>query len=466
MEFWGFAQWYAVIEYELLLFAGIFLLVGAVDELAIDVVWLYYRLTGRAKTEKIDREVYETQSLRGHAAVLIAAWDEAKIIGQTIAHALEAWPQRNLRLFVGCYRNDQATIEVVKNAANGDDRLRIVVNDFDGPTTKADCLNGIYVALSDVERETGNQFRFIMLHDAEDMVDPAALSIVDEAMEEYDFVQLPVLPQAHRRARWIGNHYLEEFGESHGKTLVVRSTLGTGLPAAGVGCAFARDTLEKMARRSDDNGPFAHQTLTEDYELGIKVAAAGGRSKLLRMRGKDGELVATRAYFPSSIKHAVRQKARWLHGIAFQGWDNLGWSGSLGEKWMRMRDRRGPLSAIVLFTGYVLLIMVVAHLILNYFGFDIPWRSSPLLNLILLANLASLVWRAFMRFVFTAREYGFWEGLCAVLRLPISNIIAMMAARRAVFSYIGTLGGKPAKWDKTDHDVHPASMVLRPGAQA
>ena len=35
------------------------------------------------------------------------------------------------------------------------------------------------------------------------------------------------------------------------------------------------------------------------------------------------------------------QKARWLHGIAFQGWERLGWWGRPVDLWMELRDRRG-----------------------------------------------------------------------------------------------------------------------------
>jgi adsorption protein B len=49
---------------------------------------------------------------------------------------------------------------------------------------------------------------------------------------------------------------------------------------------------------------------------------------------------------------AVRQKTRWMHGIAYQGWDRLGWSGRLGERWMRLRDRSGPLTALVLAAAF------------------------------------------------------------------------------------------------------------------
>ena len=47
------------------------------------------------------------------AAVLIPAWQEAAIIEFTIAHALAAWPQAELRIYVGCYRNDADTLEAV-----------------------------------------------------------------------------------------------------------------------------------------------------------------------------------------------------------------------------------------------------------------------------------------------------------------------------------------------------------------
>jgi adsorption protein B len=78
-----------------------------------------------------------------------------------------------------------------------------------------------------------------VLHDAEDMVDPAALGLLDRALDEADFVQLPVLPEPQRSSRLVGSHYCEEFAEAHGKLMVVRGALSAGLPAAGVGCAFS-----------------------------------------------------------------------------------------------------------------------------------------------------------------------------------------------------------------------------------
>jgi hypothetical protein len=66
--------------------------------------------------------------------------------------------------------------------------------------------------------------------------------------------------------------------------------------------------LTAIARERESNGPFSVAALTEDYELGIRIKAAGGRSRFLRVRGEDGQLVATRACFPARIDYAVRQE--------------------------------------------------------------------------------------------------------------------------------------------------------------
>lgn len=299
----------------------------------------------------------------------------------------------------------------------------------------------------------------VLLHDAEDMVDPAALGLMDKALDRAEFVQIPVLPLPQQNSRWIGSHYCEKFAEAHGKTMVVRDWLSTCMPAAGVGCAFDRAMLGDMARRQVGGVPFSVDSLTEDYELGMRIEAAGGRSRFLRVRGEDGSLVATRAYFPSRIDASVRQKARWVHGIALQGWDRLGWEGGIAERWMRLRDRKGPLAALVLACGYTFFLLTDLFFILGELGIDRPWQADPLLRFLIIANMISFAWRASMRFAFTARDYGFAEGARAILRIPVANIIAIMASRRALAAYVRTLRGEVPRWDKTLHDAHPATLA-------
>lgn len=456
---WTTLQWLALAEREMLLFAGIFFLLGALDELAIDAVWAWLRLTGRAKGLTIDREQVSSRRLSGRAAILIAAWREDRVIAHTLSHALQAWAQRDMVIYVGCYRNDPATLAAAMRGSRGDRRVRLVVHDREGPSTKADCLNRLYQALEVDEARCGEAYRMVLIHDAEDMVDAAELGLLDKALDRADFVQIPVLPEPQPSSRWIGSHYCEEFAEAHAKAMVVRDLLGASLPAAGVGCAFDRAMLRAMARLDDREAPFSTDSLTEDYELGMRIKAAGGRSRFLRVRGQDGQLVATRAFFPRRIDQAVRQKSRWVHGIALQGWDRLGWNGGLVERWMRLRDRRGPLSALVLACGYLLFILATALWLLDESGLARPWQASTLLTVLIIVNLAGFIWRALMRFGFTAREYGAREGMRAVLRIPVANVIAIMAGRRALAAYVRTLLGARPRWDKTAHDSHPAATL-------
>jgi adsorption protein B len=450
-------HWLQLVEHELLLFALFWFIVGMADELAVDLVWIWLRLTGRRVTPRLPND-YGMQPLSGPVAVLFPAWHEAEVIGATVAHTLTVWPQRELRVYVGCYANDVATIAAAVESAGGDERLRLIVHGRRGPTTKADCLNRVYAALALDEERGGQRYRGVILHDAEDMVHPAALTLIDEALAEVQFVQLPVRPEPQPRSRWVAGHYGDEFIEAHGKALVVRDALNAAMPAAGVGCGFCREVLAELAelRMSEgDHGPFAAECLTEDYELGLLIGRSGGRSRFLRARDAAGELVATRAYFPGTITEAVRQKTRWIHGIAFQSWDRLGWSSRPVDVWMALRDRRGPLTTLVLAAAYSLLVIETILLIAEAAGWKGGVELSRELRLMLLVSSAGFVWRAAMRFGFTAREYGLAEGLCAAFRIPVANIISIMAGRRALVAYLRTLRGVRIHWDKTTHRLHP-----------
>ena len=216
----------------------------------------------------------------------------------------------------------------------------------------------LYLALADDEAGGAPRAKAVVLHDAEDLVHPLELRLFDRLVERAALVQLSVLPLPDPASRWIGGHYADEFAESHVKELVVREAVGAAIPLAGVGCAIERGALDRLAA-ANDGRPFAAASLTEDYELGLRLGALGLRTMFVRIPATPGRraVVASRGHFPADLDAAVRQKARWIGGIALAGWDRLGWSGGIGERWMRMRDRRGPLAALLLLAGYVALLL-------------------------------------------------------------------------------------------------------------
>lgn len=450
------------VQNELLIFALFWFVIGAIDETAVDLTWFWLRLTGKARTRRLPADPAQ-DPIDGPMAVFFPAWHEAEVIGTTIAYTRRAWSQAALRIYVGCYANDPATIEAAKAGAGGDPRVRLVVIERPGPTTKADCLNRLHAELLADERRANMRFRGVILQDAEDMVHPAALPLIVQALAEVDFVQLPVRPEPQRHSPWVAGHYCDEFAEAHAKTMMVRDALGAAIPAAGVGCGFGRDIVDALIalrRAEGENGPFAAECLTEDYELGWLIARLGGRSKFLRVRGADGELIATRAYFPPTLAEAERQKARWIHGIAFQSWDRLGWSRRPLEIWMALRDRRGPLTALVLAVAYLWFVLAAVLLVAQALGWRGGRGAEPLMTDMLRIGFAALVWRLTLRSIFTWREYGLAEALRSPIRAVIGNVIAILACSRAIAAYLRTLRGGRVEWDKTSHRGHPALVHL------
>jgi len=79
--------------------------------------------------------------------------------------------------------------------------------------------------------------------------------------------------------------------------------------------------------------------------------------------------------------------------------------------------------------------------------------DGPLLTLLTI-NGWLLAWRIFMRATFTTSAYGWREGLLSIPRLIVGNVIAMLAAARAVSLH---LGGGARQWDKTRH-TFPAEL--------
>lgn len=439
---------------ELLLFAGIWIVVGLIDEMAIDLLWFWLRLRGRGRALRFNPT---NGDLGQGAAIFIPCWHEERVIAETIRHARLSWPHPRATFYVGCYPNDPATQLAVEQGAGGDPRVRLVVLERAGPSTKADCLNALYRTMQRDVAE-GAEVGFVVLHDAEDHVHPAGLELIADRLQRADYVQLPVIPEVDPGSRWVAGHYLDEFAENHRKTMVVRDWLRTSLPAAGVGCAFRTEILSRIAAYRGSDVPFEAQSLTEDYELGMLVTELGGTSRFVTARDSDGELIATREFFPATLDAATRQKARWLHGIAFQGWDRLGWSRKPAEFWMRLRDRRGPLIAIVLAAAYALLVIWLIVQIAIWLDVYRPPQPHALLTALVVVTTFGLAWRAIMRFAFTAAQYGLGQGLLAVLRMPLANIIAIVSARRAFAAYIASLRGGATIWEKTAHHRHPAQV--------
>ena len=443
---------------ELALFAGIGFLIFAANDVAVDLIYFGRRLWRAAAIYSRFPRAFASDMASpvtpGLIAILVPAWDEAAVIASMLRATLNRIDHPNYRIFVGYYRNDPATAAAIASVIDG--RIDRVLVDADGPTTKAHCLNHLHDALLAYEQVTGQSARAIVLHDAEDVVHPLELALFDKLIDRAGVIQLPVLPLIDPGSQWISGHYCDEFAEAHAKEMVVREAVGASIPLAGVGCAIAREPLARIAAMHDGR-PFVGGSMTEDYELGLRVGALGLKTMFVRIPATPGDrsVVASRGHFPSSLGVAVRQKARWLGGIALVGWDRLGWRGGLGERWMRMRDRRGPLAALLLLAGYGAALLWSQLWLAEALGAPVQARLDPTLVVLLKINAWLLTWRIFMRACFTTSAYGVGQGVLSIPRMVVGNVIAVLAAVRAISIH---LGGGPLRWDKTVH-IFPTELA-------
>lgn len=449
-------------QHELLLFSAIWFLVGAIDDLIVDALWLLHRSGRWLARYRIAPPMRASElpdpQVAGLIAIFIPTWCEADVITTMLARCRNAWVDNgtHYRIYIGCYPNDRAGVAAIMAGCRQYGNARLVLCDQDGPTSKADCLNRLWSALTRDELAAGLKAKAVVLHDAEDMVHADELRVYDYLIERATAVQLPVIPVRVPGSRWISGHYCDEFAEAHGKALVVREAVGAAIPLAGVGCAISRTHLGRIALK---NGglPFDQSSLTEDYELGLGVAGDGNRTIFARIQDASGQLVGTRACFPDTLGTAVRQKARWMTGIALAGWDRLGWQGGLIEFWMRMRDRKAVFAAIVLTAAYACIFLTALLILGQLAGHYQPKPFGDFLLIVLAINAVLLIWRLTVRACFVARVHGKGEALISVPRTLIANIIAIMAARRAVTAYLRHILGAALSWDKTAHSHFPGS---------
>ena len=439
--------------YELALFSAIGYLIIGIDEIAIDLIWLgmsaWYLLVGCRRSPHLSVASLPPKMNPEWFAVFIPARDESAVIGPMLDGALRAYSGKSVHIFVGCYPDDPRTIEIARRYEGN--RLSVVVLGHGGESTKAECLNVIYLTIQDHEHRFGRRFAGIVLHDAEDVINRHEITVFDAFVDHYGMIQLPVIPLPDENSRWISGHYCDEFAEAHGKRMIVRHALGAALPSAGVGCMIRRDAIEALAELGSGR-PFAEDSVTEDYEVGLRIVELGFKSAFLRIAApEDYGVVATTAHFPAILTESVTQKARWVSGIALAAWDRMSWGRGGIEKWMRLRDRASLFSAVVSITGYVA--AVLGGLLFVDQSLE-QWRPNPFgrtITTLVGINGLILIWRLGFRCYFVAQLYGRSESAWSSPRIIVSNIVGILSATVAVSVYLEERSTGKVKWQKTAH---------------
>lgn len=450
--------------------------ISSIDDIFVDLYYWCLKVSGRqnAKDKALARSISETRSLPQRPfAIMVPAWHEHDVIYSMLATNSRLVAYKNYHFFVGVYRNDQATIAEVQRAQAEIGNVHIVVVPRDGPTSKADCLNQVLAAIRSFEIKTGVHFAGVALHDSEDFIHPHELDVFNSLIgTTYDFVQLPVFSFSQSFGDLVGGIYMDEFAEVHTKDLIVRRHFSGLIPCAGVSACFSRAAVVKLAEKS--KGEVFHvSSFTEDYDIAFRLRSLGLRSAFVSCPVnytidihretitptyvKRRLPIATREFFPSSMRSAYRQRARWLIGIVFQGTSSHGWEGNWGTRYFLLRDRKGIVTGPTVILGYFVLasfILIEQYLstydIASQFRYLLLSRET-IINLFIM-NLAFLIWRILHRMYFTTCIYDWQQGLMSVPRLIVANFVNFFAVVRATHVYVGhRISKKPLVWDKTAH---------------
>jgi tetratricopeptide (TPR) repeat protein len=433
------------------------ILISGIDDAFIDA---YYWLSGAGRRKKaLERLEEKAQS---PFAIMVPAWKEHDVIAAMIETTLKRLDYDAFRIFCGVYRNDPATAaEVDRMAARYPDRVTRVNVPHDGPTCKGDCLNHIVRRVFAEEQRSGKRFAGMVLHDSEDVIHPLELKLFNSLVPGTDLVQLPVMSLERPWGEFTAGTYIDDFAESHGKDIAVREALTGIVPGAGVATCYSREGMTALSK-SSGREPFNTATLTEDYDLSHRLKALG-MSQTFAHVTVGGSLIATYEYFPDTFKAAYRQRARWVLGIAFQGWRHMGWKGTLLQRYFLFRDRKVLLMAPVGPLAYLLVLNYALGLTLGSDELESALRavlSAPMLQGLLVLNLAFMCNRGLQRAYFAGRYYGALHGVLSLVRTPVNNFINFYAALRAWRQFLGhVLTGKKLTWDKTAH-VYPDALVL------
>ncbi|MBV9772101.1 MAG: glycosyl transferase family protein [Bryobacterales bacterium] len=450
---------------------ALIILFSGLDDLMLDAICLWawakqrfaaptsVRVTGGGdlRSPVVDANV---NSREKRIAIFVPLWHEHAVIGGMVEHNVSVIKYSNYHFFIGAYPNDDPTLDAVRELESRFQHVHLAVCANNGPTSKADCLNWIYQRMLLYEEHHELRFDIVVTHDAEDLIHPEAFSFINSRADEYDMVQIPVLPLPTPLLDVVHGIYCDEFAEWQIKDMPARQLMGSFIPSNGVGTGFTRGALEKLAN-AEHNLIFEPACLTEDYENGLRLHKLACKQTFVPLTKHGGSIVATREFFPRTRRSAIRQRSRWILGIGLQCWERHGWRGTLPEKYWFWRDRKGlvgnPLS---LLSNVVFLYGFLTWLLAWCLG--TPWGLGKysLHPSLLIATLSIQIIQTMLRMTCSAQLYGSMFALAVPFRSVYGNWINSVATWRAVRSYVrARILHEPLVWVKTEH-AYPSRSAL------
>lgn len=292
----------------------------------------------------------------------------------------------------------------------------------------------------------------IGVYDAEDMPEPEQLHIVARhfaaAGPEVACLQ-GILDYYNPRTNWLSRCFTIEYAAWFRAMLPGLARLGLVVPLGGTTLFFRREPLEKL-------GGWDAHNVTEDADLGIRLARQGYRT----------ELIPAVTYEEANCRTLpwIKQRSRWLKGYA------ITWAVHMrnpARLWRELGPKRffGVQVLILGALSQYLLAPVLWSCWLILFGFWHPIEEllSPLLEDVLLVTFLATEIINITVGAWAVRGAAHRHLIAWVPTLHIYFPLGALAGWKAIYEVIV----KPFYWDKTVHGVFDSlHHITAPGARS
>ncbi|MCK0439353.1 glycosyltransferase [Gordonia alkaliphila] len=366
--------------------------------------------------------------------VLVPAYGEPEVIGDLIAHmrALE-YPQEKIQVLLLLEADDTPTIEAARSMGE-DPIVTVVLVPPAEPRTKPKACNyGMAFATGEI----------ITIYDAEDEPDPLQLRRVAAAFEDADDDVVCVQGKLsfhnatdNLLTRWFTADYGIWFGTLLPGIMASRSPI----PLGGTSNHFRRTLLDEI-------GAWDPHNVTEDADLGIRIAARGYRTEVI-------DSVTIEEANVDGINW-IRQRSRWYKGYMqtwlvhmrhpLQLWRTLG---AVQVYRFTMLLAGTPLIACVNMAFWLILVIwisgeptAIAAL------FPGPVYYLALISLVI--GNSAMIYMNIVAIREERRPELFWSALI----VPFYWVLMSIAAIKGMWQLITS----PSYWEKTVHGLTSSS---------